>query len=159
MEWRRAILSGILFLGLATAQVDLGRDLIVAAVDGNSAQVQELLKAGANVNTSGAAGTTALIEAALNGHLEVVNLLLGAGAEVNRKDAQGRSALWAAVYAGQNEVLSKLLEAKAEVNVIAAGYPALYWAVANRNYQATELLLKAGANPNNATPAGVTPLM
>lgn len=71
-----------------------------AALRGNEARAQELLRRGADVNARDPWDTTALMLAAGKGHAAVVRLLLRHGAEVNAQDSSGRSALMAAALAG-----------------------------------------------------------
>ena len=55
--------------------------------------VEELLKAGANVNLHGKGGATPLMRAAVGAHSEIVELLLKSGADVNSRDDRGRTPL------------------------------------------------------------------
>ena len=68
-------------------------------------EVEEALKAGADVNIIGSEGFTVLMLAALFNSPEVVSLLLKAGAYVNARNDKGETAL---TYAGDPEVISIL---------------------------------------------------
>jgi uncharacterized protein len=56
--------------------------LLDAAMHGETDRVREELEAGANVNTTGTFGTTALIYAARNGSIQTINTLLAANADI-----------------------------------------------------------------------------
>ncbi len=70
--------------------------LIDAAIEGNLAEVERLIDAGADVNFQDELGKTALMCAALKGHTDICKLLLEHKAEVDMKDEYGQTALmWA----------------------------------------------------------------
>ena len=56
--------------------------LMIAAQDGNIAEVERLLAAGADVNVNGIYGT-ALMMACRSGYIETVELLISSGSDVN----------------------------------------------------------------------------
>jgi len=56
--------------------------LMVAAAQGNVAQLQSLIEKGAEVDARGRIGNTALIYAAQEGHVDVVKMLVDAGADI-----------------------------------------------------------------------------
>jgi ankyrin repeat protein len=68
--------------------------LHLAARNGYTEVIEELLKAGADVNALEGTNSTALMYAAYNGHLETVELLLKEGAELNVRDEGGYTALY-----------------------------------------------------------------
>ena len=57
-----------------------------AVLIGKTAEITQLLAAGADPNGHKDAGNTALIEASISGHTAIVQALLDAGADVNAKD-------------------------------------------------------------------------
>ena len=69
--------------------------LLHAAAFGNLADVQALLKQGANpdARANDAIGRTALILAAAGGHVEIVNALLANGATLDNRDRTGHARL------------------------------------------------------------------
>ena len=128
-----------------------------------------LIKAGANVNMPiGECGTsTTLIAAAMGGNEKCVELIIKTGVDVNAPGRDGDSALHEAAKNADCKSLDVLLQAKADVNEInEEGYTALMFAVYfllseekqilrenlgeeaafDRCYNATKLLLKAGAD-------------
>lgn len=91
-----------------------------AAAGQNSAEiVRHLLTAGAEVNTQGVTGNTALSDATIYGHEGVVEILLAAKANPNLTDRDGFTPLMGAVISGKESVVSQLLAAGALVNTVA----------------------------------------
>ena len=139
-----------------------------------------LLKAGANADSPNADGETALMLAARTGVVEVARELVQHGASVNARESwRGQTALmWAA---GENhpEMTAYLVSRGAKVSVRAtindwqnqitaepraqyrptAGLTPLLYAVRSGCDECVKTLLKAGADVNQPTPDGVTPLM
>jgi ankyrin repeat protein len=88
-------------------------DLLVAIRNGDHAQVQKLLRAGADVNTADSDGTTALMHAVIESDVKMMKLLIDNHANVNAKNAQDSTAL---MYAATNLAKAKqLVEAGADV--------------------------------------------
>ena len=77
-----------------------------AAKAGKTEVVEELVKAGADVNVTNKVGNTALCEATIQGHLEMVKLLVKAGANLDTRDYEGRTPLQLTQYIG-NEISVK----------------------------------------------------
>jgi ankyrin repeat protein len=88
--------------------------LWVAAWEGDLTIVEQLLEAGANVD-SGRKYGNALQEAAASGSLEIIEVLLMAGADVNARGGPAGTALNAAAFRGYYECVELLLIAGAEV--------------------------------------------
>jgi len=63
------------------AFADKGGDLRNAAAKGDLAKVEQLIKAGTDVNSAGDGGGKPIIQAAKNGHIEVAQTLLFHGAD------------------------------------------------------------------------------
>lgn len=64
----------------------MNQQLVVAASNGNTSRVIELLRKGADVNARGARGRTPVMAAAYRNHIETVAALIDAGADVNLRD-------------------------------------------------------------------------
>jgi len=82
--------------------------LMIAAQNGHTETVAELLAQKANVNAARSDGVTALIFAAQDGHTEIVTELLDRGADVNAANSDGVTALTFATYKGHTETVNKL---------------------------------------------------
>ena len=67
--------------------------LMMAAANGHTAIVRDLIQKGAEVGARNDRGNVALIDAARFGHTETVRLLLDYGAEINARDNGRNSAL------------------------------------------------------------------
>ena len=89
--------------------------LLIAIRNGDYAEVQKLLRAGADVNTADGDGTTALMHSVIESDLRMMKLLIGAGANINAKNALDSTAL---MYAATNLAKTRLLlDAGADVKV------------------------------------------
>ncbi|MBM62635.1 MAG: hypothetical protein CL484_06760 [Acidobacteria bacterium] len=93
--------------------------LLFAARQGDLASAQYLLDAGADVNDTAPAGTSALVVAAHSGHGRLGALLLDYGADPNAAGA-GYTALHAAVLRGDSPLVGKLLSHGANPNMTLA---------------------------------------
>jgi len=90
-------------------------DLFIAIRNGDHAQVDKILGAGADVNAVDADGTTALMHAVVESDVKMLKLLVDRGANVNAKNAQDSTAL---MYAATDLAkTSLLLDAGADVKV------------------------------------------
>lgn len=87
-------------------------------------------------------------------------VLLQEGADVNALDSKyGAPPLTIAAWHGHTDVMERLMEADADVEARSRdGNVALHGAVFFGQVDATRLLLKAGADPNQTNPRGETPL-
>ncbi|MFM2303206.1 MAG: hypothetical protein RLZZ135_613, partial [Cyanobacteriota bacterium] len=95
------------------------RSLIQSARQGNDRQVSTALARGAQVNTTDAQGTTALMFAAQKGFTRIVDLLIEAGADLNIHRSQfGTTALMLAAAARQVEIVRLLLARGVDLNAI-----------------------------------------
>jgi serine/threonine-protein phosphatase 6 regulatory ankyrin repeat subunit B len=151
-----------------------------AVYDGNVAEVQRLLAAGADVSLANSYGATAMGLAAEVADTEILQLLLAAGADVDSPNADGQTALLAVARTGNVEAGRLLLEHGADVNAREqwGGQSALMWASARRHPEMMELLIAHGADvdarsifrnyqrhvtaegrPKNLDSGGFTPLL
>ena len=121
--------------------------LLDAAERGDRAAAMQLLAKGANPNTPGPDGTTALMWAASNDDLELVRALIKAGANVTLKNQFGTSALTEAAIIGSAPVIEALLKAGADPNTKNPEGETPLMAVARAGkVDAASRLLEAGAD-------------
>ena len=90
--------------------------LLEAAENGERAAALQLLSKGANPNTPGPDGTTAIMYAAANDDIELVRALIKAGANVTLKNQFGTSAMTEAAILGSAPIIEALLKAGADPN-------------------------------------------
>jgi ankyrin repeat protein len=135
----------------ATASVARAADMSVvdAAERADRAAVLRLLAKGANPNTPGPDGTTAVMWAASNGDLELVRALVKAGADVKQKNQFGTSALTEAATIGSAPIVNVLLKAGADPNFRnPEGETPLMAAARSGHVDAAKVLLETGADIN-----------
>jgi hypothetical protein len=139
-----------------------GKDLLIAAYNGNLAQVRSLLHKGVAVDfqESHEVGITALTQAAQRGREPaVVQELLANGAQVEHRRAGGETALILAGGSGNVSIVEALLNAGARVNDRDdAGVTALMRASAGGYQGVVLLLLSSGADIHPQTKFGETAL-
>ncbi|MGC8120733.1 ankyrin repeat domain-containing protein [Marinobacter sp. VGCF2001] len=156
-----ALLLGLwMFLGEGEnleARDSRGRTpLIVAAEQGETERVAELVEQGAHVDAGDDCNWTAMMRAASRGHAETLAFLLDHGAEINHTDKTGYTALMGAVIANRPDAVRLLLArgANPDIQEYENGQTALMMAVRNRNPELVSLLLSAGADPELVNKAG-----
>src|SRR5580698_4798443 len=104
---------------------------------------------GANVNTTGADGSTAIMYAAANNDLELVRALIKAGANVKLSNQLGTSAITEAAIIGSAPIIDALLKAGADPNFRTTdGETPLMAAARSGKVEAAKVLLAAGAEIN-----------
>ena len=142
--------------------------------------VEMLLAAGADAEVPNQDGQTALMLAARVGSLDIAKLLVAQGADVNaRENWRGQTALIWAVDSNAADVAAFLIEQGANVNIRAAandwgaqitsepraqyrptgGLTPLLYAARSGCTACVQVILDAGAEPNQPNPDGVTPLI
>lgn len=131
----------------------LDRALFEAAEDGELSDIEELLRAGANVNAVIDGDGTPLMGAANDGHLEAVRLLLDRGANPNIPVDGDGNALIVAASEGHFEIVRLLLDRGADPNaaVLGDGNP-LIAAASEGHADIVSLLLDRGANIDQVVP-------
>ena len=123
--------------------------LLDAAERGDRAAVARLLTKGANPNTPGPDGTTAIMYSAANDDLELVRALIKAGANVKLTNQFGTSALTEAAIIGSAPILDALLKAGADPNTKnPEGETALMAVARTGKVDAARRLVEAGADVN-----------
>jgi uncharacterized protein len=156
--------------------------LMLAARTGDPVTLRVLVESGADVNAADPTmGETALMWAAAENHADAIRGLVAAGARVETRSSlmsfsrdkfgDGRSARftvlprggWTALmYAARQDApdaVRALAAAGADLDATDPdGTTALTLAVINSHYELAAQLLDAGANPNLADVAGMTPL-
>jgi len=121
-----------------------------AAMEGHEAVARLLLKGGAAINEKDTEeGVTPLHCAAGSGHAGMAHLLLDNGADIEAKTAAGWCALHLSASGHHITVVRLLLVKGAAINAQVDGNTALYHAAATGQSKIVELLLEAGADPEN----------
>lgn len=100
------------------AEKQLLTRLMIAAADGDIAEVKRLIDAGENTNSQGRSGETALMFAVKNNHLPVVQLLIERGAHLFTKTQLGNTALDLAKKKPNVEIVKILTDAMETSNEI-----------------------------------------
>src|SRR5262245_2850664 len=110
---------------------------------------------------SPAAGDTRLADAAMQGDKATVQSLIARKVDVNATQGDGMTALHWAAYRNDVEMARVLLQAGASIKATTrlGDYTPLSIAAKTGGSGVIDLLLKAGADVNAATPAGTTALM
>ena len=166
---------------------DLGTTPLHAACTNRSApMVLRLLAAGANANATLLSGETVLMTCARAGDAGAVKALLAHGADVNAKERehQQTALMWAAAQR-HPDVVRLLIEARADIRARSLTYPQtvvgeqtqragreelnytvlrggatpLLFTARVGDDESARLLLKAGADPNDSQPDGVSALV
>ncbi|MGO8992254.1 MAG: ankyrin repeat domain-containing protein [Polyangiaceae bacterium] len=135
-----------------------GRELFLAAEEGDLRALRGLLKGGVDLDVRGVDGRTALHHAVVaeNGEA-VVELLLAKGAAIDARDARGKTPLHAAVR--HPKAVKTLLARGADASAIDdGGGTALHLAISNESLLVVQLLVRNGADVNLVTRNGWSPL-
>ncbi|XP_072348681.1 ankyrin repeat and SOCS box protein 2 isoform X1 [Scyliorhinus torazame] len=119
--------------------------------------VKFLLSQNADANKGSKDGWLSLHIAAARGNMEIVQMLLPVTSKV-RVRRSGISPIHLAAQHNQNDIIEELVKAGYSVHALLSAERSrlfedkrtsvLYFAVYNNNVEATEILLKAGADPN-----------
>ena len=145
--------AGVLVALLASppAAVAAEHAIVRAAAAADGAAVRALIKQGADVNTQGSDGATALLWISRTDDVATADALLKAGAKVVTPNALGITPVYAAAEHGNAAMLRRLLDAGASVTTTdGAGDTLLMAAVRAGNPDAVQVLLDRGAPVNAA---------
>ena len=161
MSISKLLIAIVLATSFAFAAGDSGALLADAVERGESARVESLLAAGANVNAAQPDGQTALHWAAYNDDTEIARRLVRAGAKVAAENRYGVTPLTPACINGNAEMIKLFLDAGADANTVSSGGDtALILASKTGKVAAVNVLLAHGAEVNtSAGETGQTALM
>ena len=122
-------------------------------------QIGQLIKDGADGNTTDEHGRTALHWAALHGHFELVTILINCNAKVDQKDNVERTPLYYASKHGNADIVQKFLENNADVDATDEdNETSLHCAAQGGHCEVMRMLIGNRANVNAANEDGKTPL-
>ncbi|MDG7052918.1 MAG: ankyrin repeat domain-containing protein, partial [Wolbachia endosymbiont of Alcedoecus sp.] len=168
---------------LEQAQLDLNKELLIAAKGGDLNKVIDLISKGANVNVKDNNDDTPLHLA--TGYLDVVKYLISKGANINAKCKAGKTPLDIAAYQKLSDVVEYLKQTQLDLDkklLIAAeggdlnkaidliskganvndtdtqGHTPLHWASWSGHLDVVKYLISKGANINAKCKAGKTTL-
>lgn len=147
--------------GGAGTQEEKDKYLLDAIVLGEIDRVEQVLAAGADVNSKEAdVGMTALMLAVMEEDIEIITLLLENGVDVNVQNKNGETALILASMFGYIEIVKLLLENGAVVDTKETlGMTALMAASGEGHIEIVKLLLANGADQNATDNYNNTALM
>jgi ankyrin repeat protein len=152
-------LLSLTVLSISARVQDINPDLVVAAAQGNVERVIELLNEGVPVDVANNYGKTALMVASEIGNKDVVRVLLQEGANPNLT-MQGQPTGCSVEETPDYPVMcADIMPGAIPPFRMYEDWTALHFASDNGNYEAAELLLKAGAQVDPSGSANKTPLM
>ncbi|HET9195953.1 MAG TPA: ankyrin repeat domain-containing protein [Vicinamibacterales bacterium] len=127
--------------------------LVDAAERGNLAEIQALVKKGADINAARVDGLTALHAAVYADRLDIVDVLLAAGAKAAATDRYGVTPLYLAAVNGNADIVRRLIDAGADPNATdAGGETVLMTAARTGSPAALRVLLERGARVDAKEP-------
>ncbi|XP_063227622.1 GA-binding protein subunit beta-1 isoform X2 [Bacillus rossius redtenbacheri] len=138
--------------------VELGKQLLLCARDGDTVEVHALMGRGAPFTTDWL-GTSPLHLAAQNGHEDTVEVLLRAGISRDARTKVDRTPLHMAAYEGHASIVELLLGRGANPNAKdMLRMTPLHWAVDKGHVRTVEVLLRHGADIRAVSKFDKTPL-
>eukprot|EP00850_Spirogloea_muscicola_P016184 SM000129S26171 [mRNA] locus=s129:404788:409939:- [translate_table: standard] len=144
-------------IAMAQQEAELVMTTINCASRGDTEQLRQLIKAGADPSKQDYDGRTSLHLAASKGFKDMVAFLLLEGVDINAKDNFGTTPLLEALRNNHDETARLLVEKGATVSLTEAGSD-LCNAVINGNIGYLQRLLDNGVDPNSADYDMRTPL-
>uniref|UniRef100_A0A6B0VDL3 Putative positive regulation of transcription from rna polymerase ii promoter n=1 Tax=Ixodes ricinus TaxID=34613 RepID=A0A6B0VDL3_IXORI len=138
--------------------VDLGKQLLESARNGETEEVRELMTSGAPFTTDWL-GTSPLHMAAQNGHLSTAEVLLRAGISRDARTKVDRTPLHVAAQEGHLELVELLLKHSADVEAKdMLRMTPLHWAVERGHLDVINCLLRWGADVSACSKFDKSPL-
>jgi ankyrin repeat protein len=155
----RGLLASVA-LGFMATVAAAGNSLFEAVADGNVAAVEQLLVAGADVDSRERDQATPLIKAALEAQFDVAQLLITKGANVMARNSGGFTPLHAAAFSGSLPISKLLLHHGAALDDAAnkAGVTPLMVAGEENHVALAAFLLSEGADVGHPEAHGYTPI-
>lgn len=142
----------------ALSIVELGKQLLLSAKNGDTETVRELMCRGAPFTTD-CLGTSALHLAAQNNHTETAEVLLRAGISRDARTKVDRTPLHMAAYEGHHQMAQLLLSYGADVDSKdMLKMTPLHWAVEREHVEVMHVLLEHGADANATSKFDKTPI-
>ncbi|XP_012276465.1 GA-binding protein subunit beta-1 [Orussus abietinus] len=142
----------------ALSIVELGKQLLLSARNGDTETVRDLMCRGAPFTTDWL-GTSALHLAAQNNHIETAEVLLRAGISRDARTKVDRTPLHMAAYEGHHQMAQLLLNYGADVDSRdMLKMTPLHWAVEREHVEVMHILLEHGADPNATSKFDKTPI-
>ncbi|XP_047315091.1 potassium channel AKT2/3 isoform X2 [Impatiens glandulifera] len=144
-------------MGEEDCDLNLSINLLTVASTGNSAFLDELLKAKLDPDIGDPMGRTALHIAASKGHEECVVVLLKHGCNILLKDLEGNTALWDAIKSKHHSIFGMLYHCAAISDPYTAG-DLLCTAAKRNDLTVMKELLKHGLHVDSKGHKGLTPV-
>jgi ankyrin repeat protein len=133
--------------------------LHVAAARGDTAEVESLLAAGADIDARTTDGPTALYLAVQMGYSEAAELLIANGADIEAETLYGNTPLLGALDFLQADMATLLLAQGADPNAVnSMGDTGLHYTTDDRLRDVSEQLIAGGLDVNARNDANETPL-
>jgi uncharacterized protein len=126
--------------------------------EGDTKAVELFLKAGFHPDARDKHGVPLLCLAARNKHRSVIEILVEKGARIDlQSEDRGYSPLMDAAHAGSADLVKLFLERGADANLLSKdGQTALVIAVGRNDVEVARLLLRSGADPDQADKLGLS---
>ena len=131
-----------------------------AAAEGQLAIAQELIFAGANVNSKDCRGASALLSAVERGDIDIVKALIAAGAEINSYNYYHETPLYCAVnkHLIDIDIVKALIDAGAKVDSQVSSKSPIHIAAKKGHIDTVKALIAAGVEINSLDDYKRTPL-